>query len=148
MDRIGFSLFLNRNTEHVGIVGTSCQGSELAIRIPAPLWAQWVNALGRISGALSRGVYNAFSLTQQNISTIKQAISFNMKNCKSEMHLKTKSTNDLLASSQKVQAVCTAIALGIRFSEVGKHSLWLSLKECQANFSKQEKKVLKAFHNT
>lgn len=39
------------------------------------------------------------------------------------MHLKTKSTNDLLASSQKVQAACTAIALGIRFSEVGKQSL-------------------------
>ena len=69
----------------------------------------------------------------------------------SETCLKTKSTNELLGYSQKVQAVCTAVALGIRFSEVGKHSLWLSLKECERQhadyFSKKEKEVLKAFNN-
>lgn len=66
----------------------------------------------------------------KSISTIKQAISLNMESCKSEMHLETKPIHDLLAYLQKVQAVCAAIALGIWFSEVRKHSLWSSWKEC------------------
>lgn len=47
-----------------------------------------VSALGDTSGTLPRCACSALSPTPSNIS-IKQAISFNMESCKSEMNLKT-----------------------------------------------------------
>lgn len=76
---------------------------------------QCISAPGGISETFLRSVCNALSLMQQGISTIKQVISVNMESCKSEMHLDTKTTSDWFACLQKVQAVCTATALGIRF---------------------------------
>lgn len=113
----------------------SRRGSGSANRIPAPLWAQgicqcsWGHIWNSSWVCLSCPFSNA-----RDISTIKQAVSFNTENtesCKSEMSLKTEGTNGLLTYPQKIPAVCTAIAGGIRFSEIGKQSLWLALKKCQ-----------------
>lgn len=67
----------------------SCQGLGSATRISAPLWAQGVPDLGSTSGTFPRWLCSALPPMQYNISTIKQAISFNMENCKSETSVKT-----------------------------------------------------------
>lgn len=80
--RVGFSLFLNRNTNHMLFLWLSGQGFRLALRMSAAFWAQCIPALGDLEclRGESRGPFlhcNRIKPSSEQLVLIWRAVNLN-----------------------------------------------------------------------